>query len=256
MTTDDDRPAQAAPKPVLGREPKVMRKRFYAAVSVVEDANQFIVHLDGRLVRTPRKLPLALPVRGLAEAIASEWAGQGQEILPSTMPMTMLACTAIDAVQEQMPAVADEIARYASSDLLCYRSDSQPGLKARQMAGWDPIIAWAEGELKVLFTVTDGLMPVTQMPAVATAMRDSLAPLNALELSAMHVLTTISGSALLALAILRRRLSLDEAWTLAHLDEDWQIAQWGTDAEAEARRQQRYVTAKVASQVLAYLPAQ
>ena len=255
MTNDNDPLPEPEKARVLGRDAKVVRKRFYSAVAVAAEGDRFVIHLDGRVVRTPRKLPLAVPVQALAEAIAMEWHDQRDEILPPTMPLTTLACTAIDAVQDQMQAVADEIGRYAASDLLCYRTDNQPGLRAKQDAGWGPVVAWAESELKVLFRVTDGLMPVAQTPDVAASTLDALKPLTALQLSAVHVLTTISGSALLALAVLRRRLLLDAAWTLAHLDEDWQIAQWGTDTEAEARRQQRYVTARAASRFLELLPA-
>ena len=246
MSSDDKK----EPTRVLGREARVMRKRFYAAVSVAKDDAGFVVHLDERPVRTPRKLLLSVPVRPLADAIAAEWQAQVTEIQPSTMPLTTLACTAIDAVASDMAEVAGEIGRYAMSDLLCYRADAPAGLVDQQSAGWDPVLTWAGAELGVPFKRTTGLMPVEQSPAVEKAMLSTLAPLEPLQLAAVSVLTTLTGSALLTCGILRQRLTLDAAWSLAHIDEDWQIARWGTDAEAEARRVNRLRTAKAAATML------
>ena len=241
------------PTKVLGREARVVRKRFYKLVSVAPVDGGFTVHLDGRGVRTPAKAPLTVPARALAEALAAEWAAQGAEINPSTMPLTTLACTAIDAVAASKPEVAAEISSYALSDLLCYRADAPAGLVALQSAGWDPVLAWAGAELGVPLKCTTGLMPVSQSPAVAEAMLAALRPLGPLQLAAMHVLTSLAGSALLALAILRGRLSIDEAWRLAHIDESWQIDRWGTDAEAKARQAGRLRTAAAAAHVLEQL---
>lgn len=238
------------PTKVLGREPRVVRKRFYKVVTVAPHVGGYTVHLDGRGVRTPAKAPLVVPVAVLAKALADEWRAQASEIVPSTMPLTTLACTAIDAVTTRMPEVAAEIGRYASSDHLCYRADAPAALVALQAAGWDPVLDWASLELGVAFKRTTGLMPVAQSPGVADAMVAALLPLAPLQLAAMHVLTSLMGSAVLALAVLRGRLSLDAAWQLAHIDEQWQIARWGTDAEAEARSAQRYRTASAAGRVL------
>ena len=235
---------------VLGREPRVVRKRFYSAVTVVPVNGGYSVHLDGRGVRTPLKAPLLLPNEALARALAAEWAAQGDTIEPATMPLTTLACTAIDAVAAKMPEVAADIGRYAASDLLCYRADTPQELVAQQSDGWDPLLAWAGADLGVTFRVATGVMPVTQPANAETSMVAALAPLDPLRLSAMHVLTALMGSALLALAVLRQRLTLDEAWRLAHIDEQWQIDKWGTDAEAEGRQAGRYLQARAAAMVL------
>lgn len=169
------------------------------------------------------------------------------------MPLTTLACTAIDAVAEQMAAVAAEIGSYAASDLLCYRASDPAALAVQLAAAWDPLVDWAAGELGVSFVRTAGLMPVAQLPAVPAAIITALVPLDPLRLAAVHVLTTLTGSAILALAVLRNRLSLDDAWRLAHLDEDFQISRWGSDAEAAARRAARFVTARAAATMLEML---
>ena len=235
---------------VLGREPRVVRRRFYKSATVAPGSDGFMVQLDGRNVRTPSKALLVVPVEALARALAGEWAAQGDEIKPSTMPLTTLACTAIDAVAAAMPAVAGDIGRYASSDLLCYRAAGPRELAERQAADWDPVLDWARAELGVPFRVATGIMPVAQPADAATTMVAALAPLDPLRLSAMQVLTALMGSALLAFALLRQRLTLDEAWRLAHLDEQWQIDKWGADAEAGHRQAQRYRDASAAATVL------
>ena len=238
------------PTKVLGREAKVVRKRFYKAVSIAPLVDGFTVHLDGRGVRTPSKAPLVLPTAALADAVAREWQAQTEEIKPSTMPLTTLACTAIDAVAAKMPEVAEDISKYAMSDLLCYRAEAPAGLVELQSAGWDPLLTWASTELGVPFNSTTGLMPVQQSPQVAERIMAALASLTALQLAAVHVLTSLMGSALLALAVMRRRVPLEEAWQLAHIDEQWQIERWGTDAEAEERQATRKRTAHAAAMVL------
>lgn len=239
------------PERVLGREPLPVRKRFYKLVSIAAVAEGYTVHLDGRPLRTPRKSPLSVTARPLAEALAAEWDAQQIVISPALMPVTRLVFTAIDAVANQRNAVAAEIGRYAASDLLCYRASDPAALAEQQAAAWDPILAWAATELGVAFKCTSGLMPTEQAAGVSIAIETALAPLDPFTLSGMHVLTTLTGSAVLALAVLRRHLEIDAAWRLAHLDEDWQIARWGADAEAEARRVGRLSEARSAAAVIA-----
>jgi chaperone required for assembly of F1-ATPase len=254
---ENDTPPQPAkipvkvPDKVLGREPPPRRMRFYKAVTVVANSDGFGLQLDGRPLRTPRKLPLRLPNRTLAEIMAGEWDAQDTAIEPATMPVTTLVFTAIDAVADQKTAVAAEIGCYAASDLLCYRADAPDELAARQIEGWDPVLIWAEATLGVVFRRTAGLMPVTQDAKLATAVEQHLAGTAPLDLAATHVLTTLTGSAVLALAVRDTHLTLDDAWRLAHLDEAWQIERWGTDADAEIRHATRLVTARAAARVLA-----
>ena len=241
------------PTKVLGREAKVVRKRFYKTAAAVATADGFTVHLDGRGVKTPGKRALSVPVAALAEALAAEWAAQVDEIKPSTMPLTTLACTAIDAVAAQRDEVAEEIGRYAMSDLLCYRADAPAGLVELQAAAWDPLLDWAAQQLGVKFVVVTGIMPVAQSPDIAAAMVGALASLDPLRLSAMHVLTSLTGSAVLALAVERERLPLAEAWRAAHVDDSWQIERWGTDEEAQERQAGRLLTAEASAKVLRLL---
>lgn len=245
---DDKDNDKAAPKPasVPGREARPMIKRFYKAVSVAGGNDGFAVHLDGRPVRTPAKAQLRVASENLASAIAVEWEAQHKEILPATMPLTTLVCTAIDAVAANMTDVAAEIAKYAGSDLLCYRAEGPRDLVERQEAGWDPVLAWAAREFGTPFRCTQGLMAVEQSPKIAAEILEILQPLGPVRLSAVHVLTTLTGSAVLAIGVLLDQLTIESAWRLAHIDEDWQSEKWGADREAQDRMAARLRTAQAA----------
>ncbi len=254
---DDDRddPAarDAAPK-VPGRDAlRVLPKRFYASAAVEPRDGGFAVVLDGRPIRTPGKQELIVPAAGLAAAIAAEWEAQGERIDPATMPLTRLANASIDAVETRRPEVADDIVAFAGSDLLCYRAEGPDALVRRQAEAWNPVLAWAKRALGAEFVLRAGLMPIAQPPEAIEAVRRALAGLDALSLSALHVLTTVSGSALLALSHWHGALSADEAWQAATVDETWQREQWGRDAEAEAEAALKRAEFEAASRCLGFL---
>jgi chaperone required for assembly of F1-ATPase len=229
-------------------------KRFYEAVSVDDAAPPFRVLLDGRPVRTPAKGELAVPTRALAEALAAEWEAQGEHIDPAGMPLTRLVNSAIDGVAGREAEVRADIAKYAGSDLLCYRAEAPAELMRRQAEAWDDVLAWAHAALRARFVLGQGIVPVAQPQTAIAAVEGALAGLDAFALAAHHVIVTLTGSALLALAHGRGRLTAEEAWAAAHVDEDWQIGQWGEDAEAKARRERRWAEMQAASRLLALLP--
>jgi chaperone required for assembly of F1-ATPase len=149
--------------------------------------------------------------------------------------------------------VRAEIAKYAASDLLCYRAEGPAELVRRQAEAWDPVLAWAGSEFGAHLITGRGIVPVCQSPAALAAIASRLSDLDALALTAHHVMTTLTGSAVLALAHARGRLTAEQAWAAAHIDEDWQIGQWGEDAEAQARRARRWAEMQAASRLLALL---
>jgi len=228
-------------------------KRFYKAVAVEPRDGGFAVLLDGRPIRTPAKRALAVPSEELAVAIAAEWEAQGERIDPATMLLTKLVNSAIDAVEERMDEVRQDIVTFAGSDLLCYRAEAPDALVRRQAEAWNPVLAWAKRDLGADLVLRAGLMPIEQPPEALDAVRRALAGVDALSLAALHVLTTIGGSALLAVAHWRGHLSLDEAWAAATVDETWQREQWGRDAEAEAHAALRRAEFEAASRCLRLL---
>ncbi len=229
------------------------RARFYKTVSIAADGGAFRLLLDGKPVRTPAKKQFLLPTRALADAVAAEWDAQAERIDPATMPLTRFANSAIDGMMGREPEVRADIVKYAGSDLVCYRAEGPPELVRRQAIGWDPVLAWSRDVLGASFQVAQGVMPATQSASAMTGIARAVEGYRAFDLAALHVMTTLMGSALLALAHARGRLSADEAWAAAHLDEDWQISQWGEDAEAIARREKRWLDMQAASRLLALL---
>jgi chaperone required for assembly of F1-ATPase len=240
--TDPTEAARIAMRPNL-------RKRFYARADVRETADGFVIVLDDRPVRTPAQQPLAAPSRALAEAIAAEWQAQGEVIDPGRMPLTRLANTVIDGVAGRRDEVAAEIEKYLRSDLLFYRAEGPEGLVRRQSLAWDPVLAWARDQLSARFVLTEGVKFVDQPEHAVTAARSAI-PRDHWRLGAVSSITSLTGSALLALALLHDALSVDEAWRAAHVDEDWNIQQWGRDEIAMARRDFRFAELRAAAEVL------
>jgi chaperone required for assembly of F1-ATPase len=207
-------------------------KRFWTDVSVRPEGGGFGVALDARPVRTPLKAPLILPTEGLAREVAAEWQAQSGLVNPATMPFTRTANSAIDTVVPQKEAVVAMLAAYGGSDLLCYRATGPADLIARQAAGWDPLLDWSATELLAPLHTTCGVMHVDQPPASLAALSAAVRTLSGFQLAAFHDLVAISGSLILALALTRGRLAAEQVWALSRIDEDWQIEQWGADAEA------------------------
>lgn len=247
---DDAAPAGASRRDIFDR---ALPKRFYKSAAAAGRGTGFAVELDGRLVRTPGKLPLEVPTLALAEALAAEWAAQGAVIDPATMPLTRIVNSAIDAVAPRHGEVVADIAAYAASDLLCYRAEAPRELVQRQHERWDPVLDWAASRLHHSFAVGQGVMPLRQPKAAVAALSEAIGCLPPIALAALHVMTTLTGSALLAFAHAAGRLTAREAWAAAHVDEDWQISQWGEDAEAGAKRVRRWDEMAAASRVLELL---
>jgi chaperone required for assembly of F1-ATPase len=210
-------------------------KRFYkeAALAPAEGGHEIL--LDGRQVKTPARAPLTLPSLPLAQAVAEEWNAQGQDIDPRSMPFTGLANAAIDRVGSDRTAFARGLALFGESDLLCYRAEAPAALVARQSELWDPFLAWARRRYDVNFEVVTGIMHRPQPAHTIEQLGHAVSARGAFELAGLAPLVTISGSLVIALALVEEAVDLDTAWNAASLDEQWQIEQWGEDAEAASR---------------------
>ena len=232
-----------------GLEPQ-LPKRFYQDVTVALQEGEWAVQLDGRRVRTPAKNAFAMPNEDLANAVAEEWLAQVDVIDPATMPLTRIINSAHDGLVGKEADVRNEIAKFAGSDLLCYRADHPEQLVALQCAAWDGALKWLAQEHGICLQTGSGIMPIAQNSDDLAAFSSLLVTAGRLQLASLHVLVTISGSAVLGLAVLRGHMSVEEAWTAAHVDEDWQISQWGDDDEAQARRVFRKTEFEAAARLL------
>ncbi len=215
-------------------------KRFWKEAMTTADERGWGVELDGRPLKTPTKMSLAVPTEALAEAIASEWNEAGEEFDPRAMPLTGLANAAIDRVEPDPETFAAGLSQYGESDLLCYRADSPPELVDRQGKRWDPLLAWARRRYDVDFAVTAGIAHVPQPEATLARLRHAVVSLDPFRLAGLSPLVTIGGSLVAALAVVERAVTTEEAWKAVTFDDRWQLEQWGSDEEAEAALAVRY----------------
>lgn len=211
------------------------QKRFWKETSVIEVDDGFSIALDGRRVKTPAKAALVVPSRGMAEAIAAEWDAQDEKIDPNTMPWTRSANAAIDKVAHQHAEVADMLADYGDSDLLCYRADNPRELVARQAEEWDPALDWGATALGVRLEPRTGILHAPQDPEGQARLREQVHALNPFQLAAFHDLVSLSGSLILGFAAAQDWCPAEEIWIISRLDDRWQEEQWGQDEEATAQ---------------------
>lgn len=250
-----DGPSHGQPSPMVAAQQSqkaALPKRFWREAGIAQTADGFVLILDGRAARTPGKRPLTAPTRAAAEALAAEWSAVADLIDPAHMPLTRLINSAIDGVADRAGEVRADIVKYAGSDLLCYRAAEPERLVARQTELWDPLLRWAREELGGRLSLAEGVMFVEQpedaLAAIGRAVDATPAPHA---LAALHSITTLTGSAVIALAVARKRISADEAWIAAHVDEDVQMEAWGADEEALARRKLRRAEFDAAVRLLA-----
>ncbi|HVP98815.1 MAG TPA: ATP12 family protein [Roseiarcus sp.] len=229
-------------------------RRFYRTVSLSETEGGWALSLDGRAARTPGRNRLAAASRPLMLRVAEEWRRQGETLDPADMPITRLLNAAIDGVARAMEETRAEILRYAGSDLVCYRALEPETLAERQRQAFDQVLDWAAEALGARFALAGGVMPVPQSPETLAAVRAALDRVeDPAALAALSAVTTLTGSATLALATAAGFLSAAEAWRAAHVDEDFQSETWGVDAEAAARRAARWREMEGAAAALAAL---
>ncbi len=245
---DPSRAAQAHMRP----EPV---RRFYKTVEVREAEGRHALTLDGRRARTPGHNPLVAASRPLMLRVAEEWARQSGTLDPADMPMTTLLNAAIDGVARTMDETRAGILRYAGSDLLCYRAGEPESLAERQRLAFDPVLDWAARTLGARFALAGGVMHIEQPPEALAAVEAALDRVDdPMALAALSVVTTLTGSAILALATAAGFLSAADAWRAAHVDEDFQNEIWGVDVEAASRRAARWREMEAAATVFAALP--
>ena len=245
---DPMRAARTGAKPALPR-------RFYKEAGFAPAEGGFRLTLDGRSANTPARNPLVLPTAALASAVAAEWGAQDTSIDPATMPLTRLANTAIDGVATRIEAVADDLCAYAQTDLLAYRAAEPDRLVTAQATAWNPLLDWAYDTLGAKLILSEGVMHVTQPPQAIQALTEAVRRVDdPFRLAALHTLTTLTGSLILALAVLHGRLEPGAAWDAAHVDETYQADVWGRDEEAEARLAVRRAEFDAAAKTMSALP--
>lgn len=209
-------------------------KRFWKTVEISENDLGFSITLDGRPVKTPLKTALTVPTKELAERVANEWDAVEEKIDPREMPFTRSVNAALDKVSVQHAEVANLIADYADSDLLCYRADTPVELVKRQEDAWGPLLDWVKSKHGVEFTVNTGIMHRAQPVRTAAYLREWTHGLDNFRLTGFHDLVSLSGSFVLGMATAERAFEPAKIWENSRIDENWQAEQWGNDEEADS----------------------
>jgi chaperone required for assembly of F1-ATPase len=255
-------PDQSSPSPAEAADPvalvrreykKALPRRFYKQAQAEHRDGAYVLALDGRVAKTPAGNPLALPCLAAAERLAEEWQAQGELIDPAVMPLTRIVNSAIDGVARQLDATVEEIAKYAGSDLVCYRAAGPKALAEAQAAHWDRVLVFAREKLGARFICAEGVVfaeqPEFSRAAVAEAINRiaESGPAAPFALAALHVMATLTGSVLIALAVAHGELTPHEAWAAAHVDEDFEMQAWGEDAEALACRARKWLEMEAAA---------
>jgi chaperone required for assembly of F1-ATPase len=210
-------------------------KRFYKDAGMDHPPEGFRILLDGKPVKTPGRRTLLLPTQALALAIVEEWRGQGEEIIPISMPMLRMANTVLDGVSQSRDAVIAAILRFGEHELLCYRAQSPAELALLQAAEWAPMLEWVYSHYGVRFLTSAGVVHVEQPPAILARLGEAVAAYDDFALAALHVTASITGSLVLALALAEDAINPAQAYQLSRIDELYQAKLWGEDAEAAAR---------------------
>ncbi|MGN6514903.1 MAG: ATP12 family chaperone protein [Rhizomicrobium sp.] len=229
-------------------------KRFYKDVSIDERDGVWRVLLDGRVLKTQGKASVELPNRALADAVATEWAAQDENIDPPNMFLTRLAFAAIDGVKANRQRVAEHALSFGRTDLLCYRAEQPEELVARQAAVWNPLLDWVAERYGVRLSVATGIAFTEQSPEALVALERAIAGTDDFTLAALHTAATITGSLVLALALIEEHIDAEQAFAAATLDETFQSEKWGLDTEAQTRLNRLSAELSAAEQFAAFLP--
>ncbi len=215
-------------------------RRFWDRASIAEQSGGFAILLDAKPMRIPGGAPLVIPGRALADAIAAEWqaagGANGGQLTFDAVPLTRLAGTAQDRVAPDPGPVAAELARYAETDLLCYRAERPEALVVRQARLWQPWLDWLEQAHGARLEPTEGIIHRAQDPAALALVRAAMAGQTPFALAALGIAVPALGSAALGLALAGGALDATQAHGLSCLDELFEVEAWGEDAEARRRR--------------------
>jgi chaperone required for assembly of F1-ATPase len=225
-------------------------KRFYKQVGVGTAPGGYAVTLDGRTPRTPGQVPVVVPHKPLAEAMAAEWAAQGEFIDPKIMPIVRLVNSAVEAGEERLPALRAEIVKYAGNDLLLYRADTPRELVAEQERVWDAALVKLARHFDIAFQPAIGIVHQPQPAHTLQRLAEALSDAPLIEAVALNSLTGITGSGLLSIALREALMDAEAVWTAAHVDEDHNIRLWGNVDEARERRGKRRLDYDAAVRVL------
>ena len=195
-----------------------MMKRFYTLASHKKTADGFEVQLDGKTVKTPLGQDVVAPTKAMADAIVLEWAAQEEKVKPETMPLTQLLITAIDKIRDRT-AITESVMRYLDTDLVCYWTKEPEELAKLQKENWGAWVKWFDEHFEVPLDTTKTLDAITQDPEAHKRVWNYIEALDDYYFTVLHVMTSLSGSLVLALAFTEGDISPEEIFEASYLEE-------------------------------------
>jgi len=224
-------------------------KRVYKLASFNKTEDGFIIQLDGKTLKTPSGQPVAAPNKHMAEAIVAEWAAQGDDIIPDSMPITQMLNTAIDRMRDR-EAITKTLLKYLDTDLLCYRVKEPIDLAKRQKEVWDRWLTWFDEHFESPLEVTFKLDALTQDADTHKQIWNYLEALDDYYFTALQIVTSLSGSIVLGLAFLEHEASPEDVYNAAELEEIYHAQLAGEDehgADPVQERRQKAMRRDLAS---------
>ncbi|CAI3923577.1 Mitochondrial FoF1-type ATP synthase assembly chaperone ATP12 (Atp12) (PDB:2P4X) [Commensalibacter communis] len=214
-------------------------RRFWKSVNIIHNDKGYQILLDERPVKLPQKTELYVQSPLLAEKIADEWkniSGQKEDYFSfNDLPMTQITATMIEKISPTHDIYIDALLPYVSGDLLCYFADQPKKLVIQQQEKWIPLIHWIEKTFQTKLKTTQGIMPIVQEPKVTNLFKSYLSNLDSVELTYFAIIVPLLGSMILSIALKDGRITVQEAFNLAYLDEIIQAEIWGHDTEQQAK---------------------
>ena len=194
-------------------------KRFYKTVTTQATDGGFLIMLDGRAVKTSLKAELLASNENMANALMLEWAGQEEEIVPASMPLTQILSTKIDRVAKERETMQDILFKYLDTDLLCYRTDHPPELQKAQEDAWDGYLEWFEGEFGVKLETTHGLSALSQPKDAHDKVQETVKALDHDHFTVLQLIASTCGSLVLSLAALNGKTSAEQIFAAMRVEE-------------------------------------
>ncbi|KAH8117505.1 ATP12-domain-containing protein [Phellopilus nigrolimitatus] len=199
-------------------------KRFWKSVGI--DTRPGV-----RALKTPSGNVLVVPheKRLVATLIANEWENQEKVLKAHALPMTSLASRAIDALREKktQEEVRAALLKYFETDTICFHGDRPTSLVKLQDAHWKPLLSWFQDEFGVKVQVHESLLAAGQPAETMARFKDILATFDEWQLAAMERATYTTKSFLIALALIRGRIDVEQAAQATHVEVNSQIEKWG-----------------------------
>ena len=204
------------------------KKKFWTAIKLKKKESKFGILLDNNLLKTPQKKDCLISNIRIAKDLFKEWSSIQDDINFHNMPVTQICFASLDRKRKEKIILLNKLTEYGMTDLLFYRDTSGTELERLQSKKWDKFLDWTQNELDLDFKIVNGIMPVEQPKENYNTFLNELEKLDCISLTALSDIVTLSGSLVIGLLLLKKKITSKQAWSLAKVDEEWQRSKWGT----------------------------